>query len=339
MDILLNIEKSLSGEPSYRLKQARAAFFKELITDWGQASSLPVLLREKLSKDCPILIKTYSRQSDSSNSFKALIDFDDVKIETVLIKHRTGRNTVCVSSQAGCVLNCAFCTTGQQGFKRNLMPGEIVSQVVYWARELKETKERVENVVFMGMGEPFLNYDNVIEAIKILNDDNGLNIGARHISISTAGIVPGILKLAAEPLQVNLAISLHAPDNELRNKLMPINKKYNIEAVLKAVEQYVNRTNRRVMFEYLLLEGINDSLVQAKRLAVIVNKPLYLVNLLRYNPTGSFIETNPTQAKRFQSALEEAGVKTTFRLSFGTDISAACGQLSSRAWQKKNDKL
>ncbi len=255
---------------------------------------------------------------------------DGSKIESVLMKHEDGRRTVCVSSQVGCSVGCKFCATGQQGFKRNLTSGEIIEQVLFFARLLKKTKEKVTNVVFMGMGEPFLNYDNVIGAIKILNDKNGFNLGSRHFSISTAGIVEGIEKLSEEKLQVNLAISLHAPNNELRSKLMPINKIYPIEKILAAVDDYIKKTNRKVMFEYLMINGVNDSEEEAEELVKILKKPLYFINLISFNPVGhsDFKPSPGWKIKKFKEVLEKNDIPVTQRYRFGREIKAACGQLA-----------
>ncbi|MFA4998956.1 MAG: 23S rRNA (adenine(2503)-C(2))-methyltransferase RlmN, partial [Candidatus Paceibacterota bacterium] len=217
---LKKIKEILEEEPAYRLKQVKKLLFQDLIGDWKEATTLPKELRQKLSKDCPIseLKADKVLTSENNSAVKALFVLKDgLKIESVLMKHEDDRRTVCVSSQVGCAMGCTFCATSQQGFRRNLTIDEIVEQVMFFARTSK--KERISNVVFMGMGEPFLNYDNVLEAIRVLNDKDGLNIGIRHISISTAGITEGINRLADENLQINLAVSLHAPNDDLRLKL------------------------------------------------------------------------------------------------------------------------
>jgi 23S rRNA (adenine2503-C2)-methyltransferase len=245
------------------------------------------------------------------------------------MKHED-RNTVCVSSQVGCALGCLFCATGKMGFKRNLEVFEIVEQVLFFARYLKKTKDKVTNVVFMGMGEPFLNYGNVLGAIKILNDKEGFNLGARKFSISTVGITEGIEKLAEEKLQINLAISLHASNNKLRSNLIPANKKYGIEKILKKVNEYIKKTNRKVMFEYLMIKDLNDSNESAKELAFLMEKPLYFVNLISYNPTGDFQPSSKETIQKFKSILEKEGVYVTERYRFGREIKAACGQLAGK---------
>jgi len=327
---LNNLEKVLKAEPAYRLKQAKSAVSADLIENWAEVSALPIELRKKLNEVCPLLIKADILISKTKDSVKArLVLKDGLKIESVLMRHRDGRNTVCVSSQVGCPLACGFCATGKMGFKRNLGASEIVEQVIFFGRYLKKEEERITNIVFMGMGEPFLNYENVIEAIRIINDKNGLNVGARNISVSTVGIIEGIGKLAKENMQINLAISLHAPNNRLRDQIIPLNKKYPIEKILKAVDKYIKETNRQVMFEYLLLKGINDSKAAAYELAKLIKKPLYFLNLISYNPTGLFQSSLPLVVKKFKNILKEKGIKFSQRYEFGRDIKAACGQFST----------
>ncbi|HOK35083.1 MAG TPA: 23S rRNA (adenine(2503)-C(2))-methyltransferase RlmN [Candidatus Pacearchaeota archaeon] len=325
------IKKILKNEPSFRLKQIKEAVFCNLIEDWSEAKNLPLSLRKILNERYSLTIKTQTFISKNSNTIKALVTLKDgLKIETVLMRHKDKRNTVCVSSEVGCPLGCVFCATGKMGFKRNLESYEIVEQVLFFARYLKKSGRKVTNVVFMGMGEPFLNYKNVIKAIRILNDKEGLNIGARKISISTVGITEGIEKLAEENLQVNLAISLHAPENKLRSELMPINKRYPIQKVLKAVDNYILKTKRRVMFEYIMIKGINDSDKCAKNLAKLLKKPLYFLNLISYNPTGIFQSSSSKRIKKFREILEKEGISVTERYRFGRDIKSACGQLATK---------
>jgi len=273
-------------------------------------------------------------EAKNRQTIKVLFNLNDgQKIESVLMRHKDGRRTVCVSSQVGCAMGCIFCATGQQGFKRNLSSSEIVEQVLFFARLLKKEGKKITNIVFMGMGEPFLNYDNVLEAVRILNDKDGFNLGARNISISTCGIVEGIEKLANEKLQLNLAISLHAPNDKLRSSLMPINKIYSLKKVLTSVHGYIKKTNRKVMFEYLLIDEVNDSQKEAKELARIMEKPLYLVNLISFNPVGhsKFKPSTNQKIKRFKNILEKADINVTQRYRFGQDIDAACGQLSGQS--------
>ncbi|MDO8559359.1 MAG: 23S rRNA (adenine(2503)-C(2))-methyltransferase RlmN, partial [bacterium] len=270
---LKNLEKTLEKEPKYRLVQAKSAVFKDLAEDWQEAKTLPQELRKKLEDGCPLRIEASVFGSMDGPSKALFVLEDGLKIESVLLRHEDGRNTVCVSSQVGCALCCEFCATGQLGFKRNLNYSEIIEQVLFFARLLKKEKPfdtaqgKITNVVFMGMGEPFLNYDNVLMAIKTLNDKDGFNLGSRHFSVSTVGIIEGIEKLSEEDLQINLAVSLHAPDDKLREKIMPINKKYPLEKILEAVRNYIKKTKRRVMFEYIMIKDVNDSEKQAAELA------------------------------------------------------------------------
>ena len=321
----------MANEPKYRLKQTKEIIFKNLKENWLEAKILPLDLREKLNNECPLGINVEIFPSQKKDSLKARIILNDgLAAETVLMRHNDKRNTVCVSSMVGCPLACSFCATGKMGFKRNLFAMEIVEQDLFFARFLKKENDRVSNVVFMGMGEPFLNYENVIRAIKILNDKDGLNIGARHISISTSGVTEGIKKLAEEKIQINLAISLHAPNNELRSKIMPVNKKYSIEKILKATDEYIKKTKRQVTFEYLLIKNVNDSNESAEKLAKLMKKPLYFLNLILYNPTGmpGFKPSSSKQISQFKEILKKKGVAFSQRYRFGEKTKSACGQLS-----------
>jgi 23S rRNA (adenine2503-C2)-methyltransferase len=333
----MNLEKLykiLADQPSYRTQQAKDAIFKKLASNWSEASNLSKDFKDQLNKECPLEIDGQIFASRDTKTTKALITLTDgLQIETVMLAHKDGRHTVCVSTQVGCPLACAFCATGKLGLKRNLEVEEMLEQVLFFSRILKEEDKRVSNVVFMGMGEPFLNYDNTLKAISYLNED--LGIGARHISVSTSGVIDGINKLAGQKLQINLAISLHAPDNKLRSELMPINKKFPLDDLLKAVDKYIIKTGRRVMFEYLMIKGVNDSPAQAKELAKLMDKPLHMVNLIAYNPTDVFKPSDKKAIENFRNILEQEGVAVTQRYSFGQDIDAACGQLANKENCKK----
>ncbi len=328
---LENIRKILSNEPKFRLKQAEKAIFVDLIENWSEATIFSKDLRRKLNKDCSLDIKAKLLEEKDKKSAKTLIYLDDnFKIETVLMKHRT-RNTVCISSQVGCPMGCIFCATGNIGFERNLIGEEIIIQVLYWARYLKKTDEKIDNVVFMGMGEPLLNYEEVIKAIHILNDKEKFNIGSRRISISTCGIPEGIRRLISEGKQINLALSLHAPNGRLRSQLMPVNTNYPIEKVLKAVKEYIKETNRKVMIEYVMLRDINDSQDMARELANLLKdnlKHLFFVNLINYNETGKFKSSYPDQIGKFKRILENENITVVERYKFGQNIKGACGQLA-----------
>ena len=239
-------------------------------------------------------------------------------------------------SQAGCAFACEFCSTGQAGFSRNLRAVEIFDQARFFARDLALRGKRITNVVFMGMGEPFHNYDEVMSAVGLLNDPNGFGLGHRHITISTVGLVDKIDRFADERLQVNLAISLHAPTDEIRSKIMPVNRRFPLSELMAACERYVAKTNRKVFFEYVMLEGVNDSADTARRLADLMRGRLYHVNLIPYNatPDGPFVGTPGERIWEFAAILDAAGVPTTVRRNMGRDIAAACGQLRAETQPK-----
>ncbi len=335
---LKHLKDILSAEPKYRFAQCQKAVFFDLLDDWQKATSLPKDLRDKLSKEFSLEIKAKIAESGDKDVTKALITLaDNNKIETVLMRHGDGRNTVCVSSQVGCPLGCLFCATGRLGFKRNLDSWEIIDQVLFFSRLLKKENKKVTNVVFMGMGEPFLNYENVLGAIKILNNKEYFNIGSRHISISTIGIPEGIKKFSQESLQVNLAISLHAPTDELRSRIIPINNKYPIKNLLRTAKEYLEITNRQIMFEYIMIKDFNDHDKEANQLVeLLADLPmkLYVVNLILYNP-GDFPEKKfqPSDKKRvetFKHILGRSKIKVTERYRLGRGIQAACGQLGGK---------
>lgn len=321
------------NQPAFRLAQAKRAFFVENLNGWADVTPFPKALRDELTAKVPWssleVVKTV--ESSFGDTVKTLFStVDGKKIETVLMRHEGGRNTVCISSQVGCAMACTFCATGTMGLKRNLTAEEMVDQVVHFSRWLKPKGTYVTNVVFMGMGEPFHNYDEVMNAVRGLNDPDGLGMGARHITISTCGIVPGIMKLAREELQVNLAISLHAAIDETRTKIMPVNKAYPLKKLMQAVDHYTEATNRKVFFEYLLLKGVNDSQKDAEALVKLLqhNKRLFHVNLIKYHDTSAFTATPRDARIAFLNRLHRLGMPATHRISFGEDIDAACGQLA-----------
>lgn len=320
-------------QPAFRMGQVKRAFYVEYLSQWEALSTLPKALREEMSAAVPwdVLTEVTTQTSGDGNTVKRLFRCQDGKnIEAVLMRHGDGRNTVCISCQVGCPMACAFCATGTMGLKRNLTADEIVEQVIHFSRALKVEQAQVTNVVFMGMGEPMNNYDEVMKAVRLLNDPEGFNLGARHITISTCGIVPGILKLAKEPLQVNLAISLHSAVEATRTKIMPVNKAYPVKKLMEAVDAYTNATNRKVFFEYLLLKGINDTDAEAEALAHLLghNLRLFHVNLIKYHDTEAFTATSKDARISFMNKLKRLGVPVTHRLTFGEDIDAACGQLA-----------
>ncbi len=329
MDIS-NLSNILQKEAKFRFKQAYKALFSDFISDWQDVSVFPLELRKKLSENCPLEIKSQILDSNNKKSSKALITFsDNLSVETVLIKQKDNRYTVCLSSQIGCPLACNFCLSGKMGFKRNLCKLEIIEQFLFWSRYLKAKGEKIDNLVFMGMGEPLLNYDNVISAISFLNSQEIFNFGARRISVSTVGLAKQIRRLAKEPYQINLAISLHAPNCQLRSELMPKAVKINsIVEIEKAVDYYITKTNRQVMFEYVMIDKINDSIEIAKSLIPLMRKPLYMLNLIPLNENNNYKASSILKIRNFAEVLSSAGVKVTIRESLGSDIVGACGQLS-----------
>jgi 23S rRNA (adenine2503-C2)-methyltransferase len=332
MDIK-KIQETLKDEPKFRLKQVYEAVFAKFIDNWDEVTVLSLALRDKLKAECPLDITAEVLEAADKNTVKAALSLEGGRVETVLMRHGDNHNTVCVSSMIGCPLGCEFCLTGQGGFERSLNFHEIIEQVLFFARYLKKYNERVSNIVFMGMGEPLLNYEEVMKAINFFNDKDTFNIGARKISISTVGIIDGIKKLAREPLQINLALSLHAPDDELRNQLMPVAKNNPLKSLLKAVKSYIDRTNRKVMIEYLMLDKVNDSSAQAQKLADLLKanlEKLFMVNLISYNETQNFRTSPAAVISNFKKILEREGVETVQRFKFGRDVQGACGQLARK---------
>src|SRR5512138_87472 len=340
LDEIINLLKEWN-EPSYRAKQIWQGLYQHFYDSPEQFTNLPKSLREKLA---PLFVssikpKLYLDSTDGQTR-KTLFELQDGQvIEAVLMRYDpdtfTGkrRRTLCISTQAGCAMGCVFCATGQMGFKRHLSSGEIIAQVMYYARLLKQENENVTNVVLMGMGEPFHNYDNTMEAIDRLNDPDGYNFGARRFTISTVGLVPMIRRFADEKRQVNLAISLHAADDEVRVSMLPINKKYKIEDVIAACRYYVEQTGRRVTFEWALIHGVNDTPEVARKLAAKLKGLLCHVNAIPLNPTAGYEgrATDRQRAVLFKQTLEQAGIPCTIRMKRGIDIQAGCGQLAGSA--------
>jgi 23S rRNA (adenine2503-C2)-methyltransferase len=341
------------GEPPFRARQIFNWLYKHLVTNFAQMTNLPQALRNRLNEEAcigPMVVRSELHSKDDRTR-KILLELADGKlIESVLMLYPSlgesnARATVCVSSQAGCAFGCTFCATGQMGFDRHLSAGEIVAQVLYFARELRATPwtavglpgsipiDHITNIVLMGMGEPLHNYNNVLQALRILNSPDGFNLGARHMTVSTVGLVPAIHKLSQEPLQVNLAISLHAPTDELRSRTMPVNRKYPLQELLAACQNYIAATGRQVTFEYVLLSGVNDTPEYAHLLGELLT-PLgqYAhVNCIPVNATSaSYRPPGPDAIRAFRNILFEHGISNTVRAERGDDIAAACGQLRTR---------
>lgn len=326
-----------AGLPNYRIAQVQEAIFKHGISSWEEASSLPANLRAKLTEDRPILSFQVSKIvcSQEDKVAKALLTLKDgLQIETVLLKPQDTWS-VCVSSQVGCPLRCAFCSTGKMGFKRDLTQEEITDQVLMWYQYVRKEKlgERISSVVFMGMGEPLLNYLNVVKAARDFSRPDQLNIGARHISVSTSGIADKLHKLAVDLPQANLAVSLHNADNAERSQIMPVNRRYDLDDLKKALEEYIAMTGRQVFLEYSVIENVNSRPEHIRKLAdwIYSVKDNYLlhVNLIACN-LGRGEKTSDRVVKDFAAALKGMGIGVTIRKSMGNDILAACGQLASQ---------
>ncbi|HEY7124396.1 MAG TPA: 23S rRNA (adenine(2503)-C(2))-methyltransferase RlmN [Ktedonobacterales bacterium] len=338
------------GEPRFRARQLYEWLHRRLESDFQRMTTLPERLRAALAAQATAGSLTLRREqvAKDGRTRKVLLELNDGRlIESVLMlfpasSEGRARATACISTQVGCALGCTFCATGQMGFERHLTAGEIVEQVLYIARELRERPwatpdgqvvDRLTNLVLMGMGEPLHNYDATLRALRILNSPEGFGLGARHMTVSTVGLVPGILRLSEEPLQINLAISLHAPNDALRGRTMPVTRKYGMQELLEACRTYVQRTNRQVTFEYVLLAGVNDAPEHARELGakLVSFKQLAHVNLIPVNATSAAYRPPGSEAiKAFREELRRAGVSNSVRAERGDDIAAACGQLKTK---------
>jgi 23S rRNA (adenine2503-C2)-methyltransferase len=327
-----------AGDRPYRARQVWGWAYKKLVASYDEMTNVPAALRARLRGELPFPAAEVVREQASAGGLtrKQLIRLEDGQlIESVLMQYdprsdSRGRATVCVSSQAGCAMGCYFCATGQAGFSRNLTAGEIVAQVIRFAREqARAGAYPITNVVFMGMGEPLANYRAVWRAVETLHHPDGIGLAARHITISTVGVIPGIRKLAEERLQVGLAVSLHAPDDALRQSMIATAHRYPVGDIVAACRDYFTRTHRRVTFEYCLIDGVNDSPDQARSLAKLLDGLLCHVNLIPVNPTPDDSVRRPARARTlaFQRELSSRGVACTVRVEKGVEIAAACGQL------------
>jgi 23S rRNA (adenine2503-C2)-methyltransferase len=328
-DYFLNI-----GSPKFRATQLFEALYKQRIREFSEITNFKKEFRIKLEENYyfgDLEIEKEQISEDGTRKYLFRLE-DGILIETVLMKHNYGYS-VCVTTQAGCNMGCAFCASGLIKKKRNLSTAEIVLQVLKIDNSLRKEGNRVSHVVVMGIGEPFDNYENVIEFIKVINDDKGLEIGSRHITISTCGIVPKIYQFSELPLQINLAVSLHFPNDEMRSRYMKINKKYSLAELFKALRYYYQKTNRRITFEYILLAGINDSLENAKELVELVRGMNAYINLIPYNETGLFKRSDEKTRRAFFDYLMKNGINAIMRKEQGHDIDAACGQLRLKEMQ------
>ncbi len=325
-----------NDQPSYRYKQIMQAFFREGKKSFADILTLPKDLRTALAEHFTTFVvqEKIAVHSQNNDCTKTLLSLPDGEmIEAVLMEFEDGRASACVSSQVGCALKCAFCATGDFGFRRQLSSTEIFEQVWWLASKLQAEKRRLSNLVFMGMGEPLLNYDAVVQAIKMINDPDMIGLGMRHITVSTSGIAPQIIQLGRDLPQVNLAISLHAPVQALREKIMPIAKKYPLDELFASIEQHIAETHRRVTYEYLLIDGVNDTDEMAHTLGKKIGRQNCHVNLIPWNKTNhpTFKPSSRKQIFKFAHILEEYGVPVTIRVTIGADIDAACGQLANKA--------
>lgn len=315
-----------NGYSKFVSKQIYDWIYKKRVFDFDKMSNIKLELREQLKKDFDISMLKLVRRQTSKETNKYLFELDDGNlIESVLMRHDYGLS-VCVSSQIGCNMGCSFCESGRLKKVRDLLPGEIVRQILMIEEDVGM---RISSVVVMGIGEPFDNYDNIMDFIRIINSPFGIAIGARHITVSTSGLVPMIKKYAEEDLQTNLAISLHAPNDELRNKIMKVNKAYNISELIAAINEYIEKTNRRVTIEYVMLSMVNDSEENANELADLLRGMNVYVNLIPYNETShiEYKKSPNDRVMKFYDTLKRRGINVTVRREFGGNIDAACGQL------------
>ena len=323
------------GEPSYRAKQTWEWLYQHIVTDPQQMTSLPKSLRAQLADETTMRVPHVMARQESidGETRKDLLELSDgANIEVVLMRY-IDRRSACLSTQVGCAVGCRFCATGQMGFKRHLRSGEILTQALHLARELHAQDQRLTNIVLMGMGEPLLNYDHTLSAVRRMIHPNGMGIGQRRITLSTVGIAPGIKRFSKENLQVNLAVSLHAATDDLRSDLMPVNRRHDLNALFSAVHAYIERTNRRVTFEWVMIEEVNDTEEQALALAARLSGMLAHVNLIPLNPTADFGErpSSPERVEVFTDILDRKHIPYSLRLRRGIDIRAGCGQLRARA--------
>jgi 23S rRNA (adenine2503-C2)-methyltransferase len=328
------------GQPGYRARQVWEWLYQHEAAEFAAMTTLPQTLRDCLEAGFRIgsLELITEVHSTDGQTVKHLWRLPDGQmIEGVLMEYDGVRRTACISTQAGCAMGCVFCATGQMGFARHLTAGEIVEQAVQFARQLDAQGERLSNVVLMGMGEPLHNYDATLQAILRLNDEAGLNIGQRHITLSTVGLVPAIRRFADERLQVGLAISLHAATDDERSKLLPINKRWPLAKLLEAIHYYIDRTGRRVTFEWALIAGENDTVEQAQKLGQLLHDVKCHVNLIPLNPTDGYAggPSDPARVETFQAVLRSYHIGSTVRVRRGIDIQAGCGQLKAQVVHSK----
>lgn len=326
-------------QPAFRTKQLIQGLYNKLYESFDSFDAIPKALRASLDAQFEITPLTLHSRIFSKNKDTEKVLFqthDGHLIETVLMRFER-RNTLCISTQVGCPMGCVFCATGQQGFARNLSMAEILGQFIHFQRELRQKNEALRNIVFMGMGEPFLNYENVSKSLDALSDPERLGIGARHITVSTVGVIPRIAQFAKDHPQVNLAISLHAAEDALRTQLLPANKQYPLDKLIKACHDYIKTTNRKITFEYALIDQINDTPEHAHTFAKLIKGMLSIVNLITLNPSKAYPYpgSSHTRVQAFRDIMVSHGIRVTVRLRRGIEINAGCGQLAGAI--KSND--
>ncbi|MCW5880684.1 MAG: 23S rRNA (adenine(2503)-C(2))-methyltransferase RlmN [Anaerolineae bacterium] len=339
------------GEPRFRARQVWDWLYRQLATDFDAMTSLPKSLRAQLAESAVIDMVEPVAETWSADRMAQKFLFrlrDGQLVESVLMHYEdeaaavadadegvtrgAGRHTVCISSQVGCAMGCVFCATGQMGLLRNLTPGEIVAQVLYAERILRRDGARVTNVVYMGMGEPLANFNAVWRSVETLHDPHGFNLGARRITLSTVGLVPGMRRLAEQDLPINLALSIHGATDEVRDTIVPINTRYALADIIAAARDYIAKTGRRLTVEWVLIQDVNDTPQQAERLADLLRGMLVHVNLIPLNPTAGYDGKTPTPARslQFRDTLAARGIPTTLRMRRGIDVQAGCGQLRTQ---------
>jgi 23S rRNA (adenine2503-C2)-methyltransferase len=335
-----NVKKLFSEHkiPAFRYAQIENAIYKNFISDFSHIQTIPKDLRDILKENCfyQSLKLDHAATSSNGQTTKFLFQTEDgLLIESVIMRHLSGRNTLCISCQAGCPMACTFCATGKLGLQKNLGVHEIVEQVMYAAKFLDSEGSKLRNIVFMGMGEPMLNYDAMKEAIHIFTHQKKFDLSNRRVTVSTCGIVPGIKKFTQDFPQTSLAISLHAPNDEIRKSIMPVDHTYNLEKLMAAIDEYTQKTNKRIFYEYIMINGVNDHIKLADELWQLLEWRLAHVNFIPYNPgegtsSDGYTTTPRFIIEKFQKILEKYWVVSTIRATMGDDIDAACGQLARK---------
>ena len=331
--------------PAFRYWQIENAIYKNYVTDFKDIQTIPKQLRELLDENCFYQSLSVDHEATSSNgqTTKFLFKTDDgLLIESVIMRHLTGRNTLCISCQAGCPMACTFCATGKLGLQKNLLMYEVVEQVMYAAKLLDSEGKKLRNIVFMGMGEPMLNYDVMKESIHIFTNQKKFDFSNRRITVSTCGIVPGINKFTEDFPQTSLAISLHAPNDEIRKSIMPVDHTYNLEKLMTSLDRYTEKTNKRIFYEYIMINGVNDHLKLATELWELLQWRLAHVNFIPYNKwegtaSDGYTTTPRFIIEKFQRTLDKYGIPSTIRATMWEDIAAACGQLARKKKEEESN--